>query len=293
MAQTKIFFDFEFTGLHKLTTPISLAMVAEDGRSFYAEFTDFDKFQIDDYVRENVLSKRLLRDFNVGTDYQPDSDEVIMKGDIDKIYTAVNKWLSTYAQDGVQMWGDMLAYDWVLFINIFGNGQALPSFIDVIPLDLCTALKLCGEDPHVDRLVFAYGEEKAESAKKEQNNALFDAKTSVEVYKKLMAKMETAKNDSMEELDEYEEISEEDLQQVSDDIETSKALDEQIEKYIPENTISATNIKKKKKGRPKKEINQREAASLLDPQILPKSEKEFVEPTQNDIDSAEEFNPPI
>ena len=58
MAKKKIFFDFEFTGLHKLTTPISCGLVCEDGRTFYAEFTDFDKFQIDSYVRQNVLSKR-------------------------------------------------------------------------------------------------------------------------------------------------------------------------------------------------------------------------------------------
>ena len=274
----KIFFDFEFTGLHKLTTPISFAMVAEDGRSFYAEFTDFDKFQIDPYVRSKVLPKRILQDFNVGTDYQPDSDEVIMKGDIDKIFTAVNKWLAMYKDEGVQMWGDLLSYDWVLFINIFGNGQALPKFIDIIPLDICTALKLCGEDPHTDRLLFAYGEEKYETAKKSENNSLFDAKTSLEVYKKLMAKMEAAKNDSLETLEDDEEVESEDLQQASDDIEASKALDEQIEKYIPvedTNKIPA----KKKRGRPKKTEKKKEVP--------------FVEPTQEDIDNAEEFNPPL
>jgi hypothetical protein len=278
----KIFFDFEFTGLHKLTTPISFAMVAEDGRSFYAEFTDFDKFQIDPYVQQNVLPKRILQDFNVGTDYQPDSKEVLMKGDIDKIYTAVNKWLSEYKDEGVQMWGDLLSYDWVLFINIFGNGQALPKFIDVIPLDLCTALKLCGEDPHTDRLLFAYGEERLETAKKSQNNALFDAQTSLEVYKKLMAKMEAAKNESLDEIEEEEEekevIQPEDLQQDSDDIEASKALDEQIEKYIPAEDTSSKPAKKKR-GRPKKTVKKKEVP--------------FVEPTQEDIDNAEEFNPPL
>ena len=260
----KIFFDFEFTGLHKLTTPISFAMVAEDGRSFYAEFTDFDKFQIDPYVRQNVLPKRILQDYNIATDYQPESDEVLMKGDIDKVFTAVNKWLTVYEQEGVQMWGDLLAYDWVLFINIFGNGLALPKFIDIIPLDICTALKLCGEDPHTDRLLFAYGEDKLETAKESQNNALFDAKTSLEVYKKLMSKMEAAKNDSLE-----------DVEQTSEDIEASNALDEQIVKYIPEEDVSKTPAKKKR-GRPKKSET-----------------KKFIEPSQSDIDNSEEFNPPI
>jgi len=265
----KIFFDFEFTGLHKLTTPISFAMVAEDGRSFYAEFTDFDKFQIDPYVRQNVLPKRILQDFNIGTDYQPESNEVLMKGDIDIIYKAVNQWLSIYKDEGVQMWGDLLSYDWVLFINIFGNGQALPKFIDVIPLDLCTALKLCGEDPHTDRLLFAYGEEKLETAKKSQNNSLFDAQTSLEVYKKLMNKMAEAKNPSLSSIESEEDKQEDD---------TLKNLDEQIEKYIP----SEDNGKipaKKKRGRPKKAENKKEVP--------------FVEPTKEDIENSEEFNPPL
>ena len=36
----KIFFDTEFTGLHKNTTLISIGLVAENGKKFYAEFND-------------------------------------------------------------------------------------------------------------------------------------------------------------------------------------------------------------------------------------------------------------
>ena len=57
MAKKKIFFDLEFTGLHKLTTPISIGLVSEDGDKFYAEFTDYDKFQIDNFLKSEVLSK--------------------------------------------------------------------------------------------------------------------------------------------------------------------------------------------------------------------------------------------
>ena len=39
----KIFFDTEFTGLHKNTTLISIGMIAEDGKTFYAEFTDYNE----------------------------------------------------------------------------------------------------------------------------------------------------------------------------------------------------------------------------------------------------------
>lgn len=46
--KTKLFFDTEFTGLHKNTTLISIGIVSECGCKFYAELTDYDKTQIDE-----------------------------------------------------------------------------------------------------------------------------------------------------------------------------------------------------------------------------------------------------
>ena len=50
----KIFFDCEFTGLHKNTTLISIGLISDCGKTFYAEFTDY---QVDDWIRDNVISK--------------------------------------------------------------------------------------------------------------------------------------------------------------------------------------------------------------------------------------------
>jgi hypothetical protein len=52
---TKIFRDTEFTGLHQDTTLISLGLISEEGTTFYAEFTDFDKTQLEDGLKENVI----------------------------------------------------------------------------------------------------------------------------------------------------------------------------------------------------------------------------------------------
>jgi hypothetical protein len=41
MSKTKIFFDTEFTGLHQGTTLISIGLISECGKTFYAEFTDY------------------------------------------------------------------------------------------------------------------------------------------------------------------------------------------------------------------------------------------------------------
>lgn len=53
----KLFFDLEFTGLRKNTTPISIGIVSEDGKKFYAEFVDYDRGQCDDWILENVIRR--------------------------------------------------------------------------------------------------------------------------------------------------------------------------------------------------------------------------------------------
>lgn len=51
-----IYFDMEFTGLHQNTTPISIGLISECGKySFYAEFTDFNQSQCDDWINKNVI----------------------------------------------------------------------------------------------------------------------------------------------------------------------------------------------------------------------------------------------
>jgi hypothetical protein len=41
----KIFFDTEFSGLHKNTTLISIGCISEDGKTFYAELEDLIKIK--------------------------------------------------------------------------------------------------------------------------------------------------------------------------------------------------------------------------------------------------------
>lgn len=45
----------EFTRLSQDTMPISLGIISEDGRQFYAEFTDFNKKECDQWVKSEVL----------------------------------------------------------------------------------------------------------------------------------------------------------------------------------------------------------------------------------------------
>ncbi len=61
--RTKVFFDCEFTGLHQGTTLISIGLVSDCGKTFYAELTDYDKSHIDDWLQEIVINNLLITFF--------------------------------------------------------------------------------------------------------------------------------------------------------------------------------------------------------------------------------------
>jgi len=168
----KIFFDTEFTGLHKGTTLISIGMVAEDGQTFYAELTDYDKKQVDPWIKENVIANMA---WSIGDLYR--MADVICHNKKGTVSHEVSKWLSQF--DSVEMWSDCLAYDWVLFNDLFGHAFNIPKNVYYIPFDICTLFKLKGIDPDINREEFA-GMQGA------KHNALHDAKVIKACYEKLM-----------------------------------------------------------------------------------------------------------
>ena len=177
----KIFFDTEFTGLHKNTTLISIGIVTEYGHEFYAEFNDYDKTQVDEWIRENVINKLLFEDNKFG---HISGDVCIenkfqMKGSIDLVEEFMTKWFNRFGQ--IEVWSDCLSYDWVLFCDIFGHAFNIPKNIYYIPFDICTLFKAKNVDPDISREKFSelrHCEEK--------HNALFDAKVIKACYDKLV-----------------------------------------------------------------------------------------------------------
>ncbi len=170
---TKLFMDCEMTGLHQNTTLISLGIVAESGESFYAEFTDYDKTQVDEWIEKNVISH--LEMGQAPNWFIADKTKCV-KGDTKWIRKHLSTWLAQFSN--VEMWSDCLAYDWVLFCNIFGNAFGIPKNVYYIPFDLATAFKQKDIDPDVNRETWA-----GTTGKK--HNALHDAKTIKICYEKL------------------------------------------------------------------------------------------------------------
>jgi hypothetical protein len=130
----KIFLDTEFTGLHQKTTLISLALVAESGEEFYAEFTDYDSSQLTDWLKENVIAKLWITN---NLPFEKSETGIYLKGDRIEIKEALQKWFKQFVE-GVEIWADVLAYDWVLFCELFGAARNIPENIFYAPFDLAT-----------------------------------------------------------------------------------------------------------------------------------------------------------
>ena len=112
----RLFFDMEFTGLHKNTTPISIGIVSEDGKKFYAEFTDYDESQCDDWIKENVTSE-LLYDTEKWHEGIADRQ---MNGNNQIVSYALKDWIQQF--DKIQFISDVCHYDFVLLIDLLTNG---------------------------------------------------------------------------------------------------------------------------------------------------------------------------
>jgi len=163
MEITKLFMDTEFTGLHQQTSLISVALIDETGQRFYAELNDYKKCQCDDWIIKNVIGN--LKHKHIMS--MPELRKNLLN------------WLSSYVR--VEIWGDCISYDWVLFNEIFGGAFNLPRNIYYIPFDLCTLFKFRGINPDIDREEFL-GINKSVS----KHNALWDTHIIKKCYEKLM-----------------------------------------------------------------------------------------------------------
>lgn len=172
---TRIYFDTEFTGLRQDTTLVSIGCVAEDGQEFYSELDDYDASQLDDWLRENVIDHLWAK--------QPEwwshpNGVTYVRGNADYVADSLADWLYPFGE--VEMWSDCLAYDWVLFCNLFGGAFGIPKNVYYIPFDLATLFKVKGIDPDIGR------EEYAGMSGGNKHNALYDAQVIKACYEKAL-----------------------------------------------------------------------------------------------------------
>lgn len=172
-----LFFDMEFTGLHQNTTPVSLGIVSEGDKKFYAEFTDYADDQVDSWIQENVINKLRLHRLK-----KPLPGVHTIRGDRFKVRDELKVFLTDFSH--AEFWSDVLSYDWVLLCQLFGGAMKLPKNVYTYPFDIATLMKHKNIDPDINREKFAFGEVYAEMLEK-KHNALWDAEVIKACYEKL------------------------------------------------------------------------------------------------------------
>ena len=183
-----VFLDTEFTGLQKDTQLISIGLVSEDGKEFYAEIGGINTNVQDEWIKENVLA-------NTAMYGEVDITNIVLeetdyhKGNKEDIKQELVAWLNQF--DDVEIVSDVCHYDFVLFIDIFGSAFDLPE-------NVCAACHDINQDigsyySISNRSAFDFSredilEEHGITIKGDKHNSLYDARVIRALYEVLHSK---------------------------------------------------------------------------------------------------------
>ena len=109
--------------------------MAENGKRFYAEFSDYDESQCDDWIKENVINHTILAgNDTLAKRLGEDNETTVVLGDKADIRYELGEWLRQF--DKVQFISDVCHYDMVLLIDIFGGAFDLPKTVSAVCRDI-------------------------------------------------------------------------------------------------------------------------------------------------------------
>ena len=151
----KYFFDTEFNEDGTTIDLISIGVVAEDNRTFYAVSTDAQLHRVDMWVRSNVLP------------HLPKYDDPAWMSR-DEIRRQLVKFIGNDASP--EFWAYYADYDWVVFCQLFGRMIDLPKTFPKFCRDLKQLSMDLGSPPHPPQ------------DPNSEHNALADAKWNLDLY---------------------------------------------------------------------------------------------------------------
>lgn len=138
----RFWFDTEFIEDGKTIDLISIGVVAEDGRTYYAESADCDRGSASDWVKENVFPH--LR------------NEGLLSRSL------IARQLVAFMGEKPEIWAYYADYDWVVLCQLFGRMIDLPKGWPKFCLD-------------VKQLAVSKGNPKLPKQESQEHNALADA----------------------------------------------------------------------------------------------------------------------
>lgn len=173
------FIDTKFIGLTKIdiTQLISVGIVAEDGRQFYAESNEFLPSKANKWVKDNVFHSLIWDPYEVTGRHAVNTSDnnIVMLGSIE----AIKKYLLEFIDSKPAFVGYCSVYDWIVFCRMFGRVADLPNFYTDLALieDIIIGEILVSGKPLPDiKRPLQYKE----------HNALDDAKWNKEYYDMLI-----------------------------------------------------------------------------------------------------------
>lgn len=105
VTEMKYWFDFEFEEDGITINPISVGFICEDGREYYAEFEEYDRYSAPEWLYKNVLP--------------------LLDGPV-KSREIIAAELVGYLGDYPEIWGWYGSYDWVALCQLYGPMVDLP-----------------------------------------------------------------------------------------------------------------------------------------------------------------------
>lgn len=147
----KYFYDTEFYENGKTINLISIGIVAEDERQYYAINSDFDfeAIETNKWLMENVVSHlpgevRWTRKGSSETwTFHRDKTHVTYRP-LWLIANEIREFIIEQDRDQVELWADYCAYDHVLLAQLFGPMVKLPSNIPMFTNDLQQLIRVKG-----------------------------------------------------------------------------------------------------------------------------------------------------
>lgn len=121
----RIFFDTEFIEDGKTIDLLSIGMIREDGRRFYAENSEADRSRASDWVRENVFP-------------------FLKGGRALMARREIAKHIREFAGYAPEFWAYYADYDWVALCQLYGTMMDLPEGWPMFCMDVKQAAVMAG-----------------------------------------------------------------------------------------------------------------------------------------------------
>ena len=135
----KYWIDTEFIEDGKTIDLISIGIVSEDGRKYYAISTEFDPYKASVWVIDNVISK--LPNMWNGQPLLPECK------DRKTIAQEILDFCDTSLYGKPEFWAYYADYDWVVFCQLFGTMMDLPKGFPMYCQDIKQECDRLGNPP--------------------------------------------------------------------------------------------------------------------------------------------------